>query len=70
MNYNNTIIYVLTGVDRDGVVRYATNVWFIRDADMDLAMEVRGNVSVIRIGEEYYVIKVNFTLFLNFETES
>lgn len=56
---------MFTGVDRDGVVRYATNVWSIRGADMDLVMEVHGNVSVIRTGEEYYVIKVkSFRIFL------
>jgi len=49
-----------TGVGRDGVARYVMSAWCIRDAGMDRATAVRGNVSVIRIGEEYYVIKVMF----------
>lgn len=58
MNYC-TKLFMFTGAVLDGGVRYVMNVWCIRDADMDIAMVVRGNVSVIRIGEEYYVIKVN-----------
>lgn len=49
---------MFTGVGRDGVAHYVMSVWCIRGADMDLVMEVRGNVSVIQIGAEYCAIKV------------
>lgn len=61
MNYIAKL-FMFTDVVLDGVVHYAMSVWCIRAADMDRAMEARGNVSAIRIGEEYYVIKVMVTL--------
>lgn len=59
IQFNSFTINDVSGADQAGEEISATNVNHIRDVNMATAMDLPGNVSATRIGEEFCATKVS-----------